>query len=78
MKHAANRLVHPIMQESITRYEKLANDPITKEVWQKAMCQEYGSLAQGFETATGTNTVFFTTKDEIITIPRDRTVTLHA
>jgi hypothetical protein len=75
MTHAANEVVHPITQETITKYKKLANAPITKEAGQTAMCKESGRLAQGFETAAGTNTMFSMKMDEIKTVPRDRAVT---
>jgi hypothetical protein len=73
--HTANGVVHPVTKETITKYEKLANDPLLRDVWTKAMCKELGRLAQGFGDKAGTNTVFFMTKDEIKQIPRDRTVT---
>ena len=68
-------VVHPITKETLTKYDKLANDPITRDVWQKAMCKEIERLAQGFGKAAGTNTIFFMSKEEIRTFPRDRTVT---
>ena len=71
----ANGVVHPITQETITKYEKLAQDPIMQDTWKKAMCKELGRLAQGFGTTKGTDTVFFMTIDEIKRIPKDRTVT---
>ena len=61
----ANGVVHPITQETITKYEKLAQDPIMQDTWTKAMCKELGRLAQGFDTTKGTDTVFFMTIDEI-------------
>jgi hypothetical protein len=70
-----NAVVHPVTQETITKYEKLANDPVMKATWTKAMCKELGRLAQGFGDTEGTNTVFFMTHDEIKRIPKDRTVT---
>jgi hypothetical protein len=73
--HCANGVVHPITKETITKYKKLANDPITKEVWTKAMSKELGRLAQGFDGTKGTETIFFMTHDEITNIPKDRTVT---
>jgi hypothetical protein len=73
--HYANGVVHPITKETITKYEKLANDPVTSEVWTKAMSKELGRLAQGFEGTKGTETIFFMTHDEIANIPKDRTVT---
>jgi hypothetical protein len=38
------------------------------------MSKELGRLAQGFDGTEGTSTFFFMTKDEIKTIPKDRTV----
>ena len=32
LEHCANGVVHPITKETITKYEILANDPITQEV----------------------------------------------
>eukprot|EP00804_Cyclotella_cryptica_P023154 CCRYP_000368-RA/>CCRYP_000368-RA protein AED:0.46 eAED:0.46 QI:0/-1/0/1/-1/1/1/0/117 len=71
----ANGAVHPITQETITKYENLAQDPIMKDTWTKAMCKELGRLVQGFGKTKGTNTVFFMTIDEIKRIQKDRTVT---
>jgi len=71
----ANGVVHPITQETITKYEKLAHDPIMRDTWTKAMCKELGRLMQGFDTTKGEDTVFFMTIDEIKQIPKDRTVT---
>ena len=75
LDHVANGVVHPVTKETITKYEKLANDPLLSDVWCKAMCKELGRLAQGYDGTKGTNTVFFMTKDEIKQIPKDRTVT---
>jgi len=75
IEHIANGVVHPVTKEAITKYDKLANDLATKEVWQAAMHKELRRLAQGYNTAEGTNTVFFMSQNEIKTIPKDRTVT---
>eukprot|EP00804_Cyclotella_cryptica_P019675 CCRYP_016443-RA/>CCRYP_016443-RA protein AED:0.57 eAED:0.37 QI:0/0/0/1/1/1/2/0/345 len=73
LEHMANGVVHPITQETITKYEKLANDQIMKDTWMKAMCKELGRLAQGYKTTKGqTPSSSF---DEIKRIPKDRTVT---
>jgi len=63
------------MNETITKYEKLANDPILQTVRTKVMCKELGRLTQGWDGSNGTNAIFFMTHDEIKQIPRDRTVT---
>jgi hypothetical protein len=75
--HLANPVVHPITGEHITSYEKLAKDPITRDVWTTAFGKELGGLAQGDNKtgAAGTDTVFFMTHNEIQNIPKDRTVT---
>jgi hypothetical protein len=61
----ANGVVHPVTKETITKYEKLANDPVMKDVWTKAMCKELGRLAQGYGDKKGTNTIFFMSIEEI-------------
>jgi hypothetical protein len=77
LEHFANPVVHPITGETIDKYEKLANDPIMRDVWTTAFGKELGSLAQGDNKtgAAGTDTVFFMNHDEIKNIPKDRTVT---
>jgi hypothetical protein len=75
LDQVCNRVVHPVTQETITKYEKLANDPIMKDTWTKAMCNELGRLAQDHNNKEGTNTIFFMTIDEIKQIAKDRTVT---
>eukprot|EP00804_Cyclotella_cryptica_P028165 CCRYP_011030-RA/>CCRYP_011030-RA protein AED:0.16 eAED:0.16 QI:0/0/0/1/0.25/0/5/0/1115 len=75
LEHVCNGVVHPITKETITKYEKLANDPTLQEVCMKAMCKELGRLAQGWEGKSGTDTIFFMTHEEIKQIPKDRTVT---
>eukprot|EP00956_Cyclotella_meneghiniana_P026599 scaffold57893_cov25-Cyclotella_meneghiniana.AAC.1 len=77
LQHLANPVVHPVTGVTINKYEKLANDPVTQEVWTTAFGKELGGLAQGDNKtgAAGTNTVFFMNHDEIKNIPADRTVT---
>ena len=41
----------------------------------KAMCVELGRLDQGYQDVTGTNTIKFTTCEEIREITTDYTVT---
>eukprot|EP00956_Cyclotella_meneghiniana_P023733 scaffold46788_cov45-Cyclotella_meneghiniana.AAC.3 len=41
-----NAVVHPETGETITKYEKLANDPVISEKWTAAMCKELGRLSQ--------------------------------
>jgi hypothetical protein len=33
LEQIACGVVHPITKETITKYDKLANDPITRDVW---------------------------------------------
>ena len=70
-----NGVVHPLTGETITKYQKLINEPLLQEVWTRAMCIELGRLAQGFEDTKGTNTIRFLNHREIKEIPGDRTVT---
>ena len=46
VEELCNGVVRPIIQETITKYQKLANDPLLHEVWTKAMAKELGRLAQ--------------------------------
>eukprot|EP00804_Cyclotella_cryptica_P029279 CCRYP_011676-RA/>CCRYP_011676-RA protein AED:0.16 eAED:0.06 QI:0/0/0/1/0/0/6/0/1468 len=75
LEHTCNGVVHPVTKETITKYEKLANDPLMQNVWTQAMCKELGRLAQGWDGSTGTDTIFFMSHNEIKNIPKDRTVT---
>jgi hypothetical protein len=75
LEHICNGVVHPVTQETITKYEKLANDPIIQTVWTKAMCKELGRLAQGWDGSKTTDTSFFMSHGEIKQIPHDRMVT---
>jgi hypothetical protein len=75
LEHICNGVVHPVTKETVTKYKKLANDPLLQTVWTKAMCKELGRLAQGWDGSNGTDTIFFMSHDEIKKIPRDRTVT---
>ena len=75
LKHTCNGVVHPVTKETITKYKKLANDPLMQDVWTKAMCKELGRIAQGWDGNAGTDTIFFMSHNEIKNIPKDRTVT---
>ena len=74
-KHACNGLVHPVLGDIITMYQKLAEDPIMKDTWQEYMCVELGRLAQGYGKTERTSIVRFMTHNMIKSIPKDRTVT---
>ena len=44
----ANDVVHPVTKETITKYKQLIADPVTRDVWSKAMCKELARLTQGY------------------------------
>ena len=75
IEEMCNRVVHPIVQETITEYQKLANDSLLQKVWTKAMAKEVECLAQGFGDTKGTETIHFLTHDDIRLIPNYRTIT---
>ena len=51
-------------------------EPLLKDLWTKAMSKELHQLAQGCPGITkGTNTIFYLSRAEILSIPKDRTVT---
>jgi hypothetical protein len=80
-EEVANGVVHPVTKETITKYKQLIADPITRTVWEKAMCKELGRLTQGYGEigstyhTEGTNTMRFLDLEGIKNIPRDRVVT---
>ena len=74
-EEVANGVVHPVTKETITKYKKLIDDPLIRDVWSKAMCKELGRLCQGFEDIEGTKTMKFLYLEVISNIPRDRLVT---
>ena len=59
IEEMANGVVHPVMKETITQYQKLVNDPILREIWEMAMCVELERLTQGFGNTKGTKTMRF-------------------
>ena len=65
VEEVANGMVHPITKETMTKYQKLINDPILHEVWEMAMCVEVVYLSQGFEYTKGTETMRFIDLDKI-------------
>jgi hypothetical protein len=77
LEHFCSPVIHPVTGETIHTYQKLAKDPVTREVWTTAFGKEFGNLAQGdAKTGTeGTNSIFILERNEIPNIPGDRTVT---
>jgi hypothetical protein len=69
-------VIHPVAKESITQYMKLTKEPLLKNLWTKAMSKELYRLAQRCPGITkGTNTIFYLSHAEILSIFKDRTVT---
>jgi hypothetical protein len=60
-------MVHPVMGETISSYNKLMNDPATAEIWQPAFGKDFGGMAQGCNKTgqKGTNAMFVMTRNEI-------------
>ena len=65
LEELCNGVVHPITNETITRYQKLINNPLLRDEWSEAMCKELGRLAQGYGETPCTNTIRFLTHEEI-------------
>ena len=71
----ADGVVHPITNITITKYQKLIDEPLLRKIWMKEMCVELVRLAQGYIYTKVTETVKFMKWNEINQIPADRTVT---
>ena len=56
LEEVANDVVHPVTKETITKYKKLIEDTLPREMWSRAMCRVLGRLCQGFDETEGTNT----------------------
>ncbi len=74
-KEVVNSVVHPVTNETITKYAKLIDEPLLCDIWMKVMCIELGRLAQGYNDTKGMDTIKFITLKEIAKISADRTVT---
>lgn len=48
LKHVCNSVVHPVTDETITKYKQLIKNPLTRVVWEHAMCYKLGRLSQGY------------------------------
>ena len=77
LEHLCAPVVHPVSGETISKYQTLARDPVTKETWMTAWGKEWGNLAQSDEktNTAGTDSLFVMTHKEIRDISKDRTVT---
>ena len=40
-------VIHPITGETITKYQKLFKDPVTRDIWSAAFGKEFFNMAQG-------------------------------
>ena len=55
--------------------ENLCENPTTRKLWGGAMSKELGRLSQGIDGITkGTDCLFFMTHEQIMNVPKDRTV----
>ena len=61
LEKVANGVVHPVTKETITKYKKLIEDSLLREMWSKVMCKELGRLCQGFGETEGNNIMRFLT-----------------
>ncbi len=79
-EHYANPMVHPVMGETISSYEKMINDPATAEVWQTAFGKDVGGMCQGDNKTghKGTNAMFVMTHDEIAHVLQAKKVFTYA
>ena len=61
LEHYCAPVVHPVTGVTITQYNKLANDPVTSEIWKEhAFGKEFGRMAQGDDRSgtKGKNCIF--------------------
>ena len=66
----ANAVLHPKTGKAIS-FDQLRKDPLTKDIWLRAMTTELACLTQGLDGITvGTDTVFYLTHEEIKNIPK--------
>ena len=42
IKEVANRVVHPMTKDTITKYHKLVDNPILRDIWEMAIYVELG------------------------------------
>ena len=77
IEHFCATVIHPITGKTITKYQKLVKDPVTRDIWSTAFGKEFGNMYQGDnKTKTpGTCSIFLMTHNKIRHIPQDRVVT---
>ena len=68
LEHCCALVVHPLPGVTITQYRKLANDPVTSDIWKEhEFGKEFGRMSQG-DNRSGTkvkNCILFMTYDKI-------------
>ncbi len=76
-EHFCAPVTHPVTGKTITKYNELIPDPITRQVWSRAFGTEFGNLAQGDNVTNtpGTDSIFVMTHEQILRILHNRTVT---
>jgi hypothetical protein len=52
IEEVCNGVVHPITQETITKYTKLMDDPALKDLWVPALSKELHCISQEKQGAT--------------------------
>ena len=75
LEQVANVVVHPVTQETITKYKKLIKDPLLRKTWMEVMAKELGRLSQEWKDTKGTNRIELMDLDEIVNIPKGKVVT---
>ena len=77
IEHFYAPVIHPITGDTITKYQKLVKDPVTRDIWSIAFGKKIGNMFQGDDKTNtpGTCSIFVMTHNEIRHIPQDRVVT---
>ena len=68
LEHYCAPVVHPVTGVTITQYRRLANDPVTSEIWKEhAFGNEFGRMEQGdYRSGTkGKKNIFVMSHDKI-------------
>ena len=48
MERTANGVVHPVTEETITKYKTLISDPLLQDNWTKGIFKELEKLSKGY------------------------------
>ena len=70
-------VIHPITGKTITKYQKLVKDLVTRDIWSTSFGKEFGNVAQEDDKkkTPGTCSIFEMTNNKIRHIPQDRVIT---